>query len=172
MHWVGFAYYGWFACGAIFYEYSKSRSVPVLLLAIIIGALTAGLIGFSEYGIAEMAAFGAVICLFLISATSQMFQSARSNRVLVLFGFISYPLYLVHNNIVIGLTKLIHVSTPRLPDYLVPPIPIAVLTLVAFLVAKYAEPILRRGLKVTPLAIESLVNLRSLFSSSAIFPGS
>jgi peptidoglycan/LPS O-acetylase OafA/YrhL len=62
----------------------------------------------------------------------------------VFIGFISYPLYLVHDNIVVGLTQLLGQSDSHFQPWLYPTAPIALVICIAFAIAQYAEPNIRR----------------------------
>ena len=81
----------------------------------------------------------AVVMLFAGSLRSSNLQSILLNRALLYLGFISYPLYLIHCNIMIGTAQWIG---QRL-DFAAPLLPLAVIIGVSYLVAKYFEPAAR-----------------------------
>ena len=84
--------------------------------------------------------------LFIIPLVSIRFQSVLSSPILLFMGFISYPLYLLHQNIVTGLAIKLHGFYPELASPLYP-IPFIILVIVgAYLLAKL-EPKIRHILK-------------------------
>jgi peptidoglycan/LPS O-acetylase OafA/YrhL len=84
--------------------------------------------------------------IFALSLISIKMQSILESRVLCYFGFISYPLYLIHENAMISMIiKLGHLF-PSVPGYLYPIIPVIILTGTAYLVVKYAEPFVKKGI--------------------------
>ena len=87
---------------------------------------------------------GAVL-LFAAVQVVPMLQRLFALRPLLFVGFNSYPLYLVHNNLGIGIMRWIAAAQPQAP-------PIAAIAgaalatgLLAWAIATYAEPWLRPG---------------------------
>jgi peptidoglycan/LPS O-acetylase OafA/YrhL len=61
-------------------------------------------------------------------------------------GFVSYPLYLVHENMMVALTvKLGHIA-PGLPGWALPLLPMTWVIVVAWCIARFAEPALSRAI--------------------------
>jgi peptidoglycan/LPS O-acetylase OafA/YrhL len=90
-----------------------------------------------------------------------MVRKILSNQTLLFFGFVSYPLYLVHDTIMIALLRTVASHAPWLPTIAWPMLPIATVTGIAWLIAKFGEPSLRNFLKVlgglafnAPLSLE------------------
>jgi peptidoglycan/LPS O-acetylase OafA/YrhL len=138
---LSFNLIGWFASGAAFYVWSKDRSRNWFLLAIAIAIISATL----ARPLGRESALAAVMVAGLFAATlvSPMLQRLLGNPVLQFCAFISYPLYLIHENTMIALI----IKMGRHPPALLPPFlplpAIALLVGVAFLVARYAEPAMR-----------------------------
>lgn len=139
-------YFGWFAIGALLYlahtrknMYYLCGSLPLLPLSVI-----------ASVGYAPSAqAFGMCIyLLFVLTLFSQQVNRMFSGRYFVLIGFISYPLYLIHQNSMIALTIKTHRSFMLIPDMLTPVPAIALLAVVAYAIAKYGEPLLRKALQL------------------------
>jgi peptidoglycan/LPS O-acetylase OafA/YrhL len=78
--------------------------------------------------------------------TSGRLQRALGNRVLQFFGFVSYPLYLMHENFMIAVVSELGRLDIPVPGYIYPLIPVAVLCAVAYVVARYVEPHSRQWL--------------------------
>ncbi len=144
--WLGFIHFGWFASGAMFYRFSKDRSSVLFALAVAAGAVSAIT---AKYPLPEKLGLLFVVILFASAVLSLNIQRLLSSRILLFFGFISYPLYLVHNNILIGLMNLTASSMPSMPLILSPVIPLVVVVLVAWIIAKFGEPAFRSLREIT-----------------------
>jgi hypothetical protein len=70
------------------------------------------------------------------------------NKCWLFLGFISYPLYLIHENALIALTIKTHLYFPQLTDDLTPVPGVLIVLLVSYWIAAYGEPTLRRTLKL------------------------
>jgi peptidoglycan/LPS O-acetylase OafA/YrhL len=147
LDWLGIVHFGWFASGAIFYEYFRTRRRRHLFLAICSGCLAALDWKIYSFSTENRVALLFVVVFFALAVCSVHTQKALSIRALIFFGFISYPLYLVHDNIVVGLTQLLGRNIPGLSPYLYPVTPIVLVTAVAFVIARYLEPAIRRLLQ-------------------------
>ena len=88
-----------------------------------------------------------VAVLFAAALVSDSVQSVLSWKWLLIVGFASYPLYLLHENVMIATIIKLGVAAPSLPMFLYPILPIAVLTMLAWIVAAHLEPRLKRGLR-------------------------
>lgn len=134
---LDFKHFGWFAAGACLYKYHESKAATYLIASVFISIIaSAGAAALKpEATVYAIAISG----FFIASSISTSIQKWVSNRMLLWLGFISYPLYLIHENALIAsIIKLGHIEA--IPSILLPIIPIAALMLVAFLIAKYAEP--------------------------------
>ena len=81
----------------------------------------------------------AVVGTAVAAVISPWFQSKLASRFLIFFGFVSYPLYLLHNNIMIGLTKLLG-DVSSVPLFLLPILPITLIVATSWIIAYYIEP--------------------------------
>ena len=88
-----------------------------------------------------------IVFTFAFSMFNTTVQKVLSNKFLVFVGFISYPLYLVHENASISMINQIHDAYPTVPGYLLPILPTIVVTIVAWNIAKYLEPLTRKLIK-------------------------
>ena len=148
---LGLDYWFWFAGGAAYYMYRETGQaewVRLALCCILGGACVLVAVANHFHGM-DLAGGVVIGALFAVSMHSERLQAFLSNRLLQFLGFVSYPLYLLHENMLIA--SLIKVS-PRLPRDLFPLLPLLLLVPLAglaFLVARYAEPQLKRRLAQT-----------------------
>jgi peptidoglycan/LPS O-acetylase OafA/YrhL len=67
-----------------------------------------------------------------------------TTRALLFFGFISYPFYLMHENLLIAIVRKIGTTARPLPDFLIPAVPVAIIAALSYLLAKHLEPAVKR----------------------------
>jgi peptidoglycan/LPS O-acetylase OafA/YrhL len=142
---LSLSYFGWFVIGALLYKsYSnKDRyaTIGAMLLFLPAALQTEGLI------ILPLFACCLIFGIFYLTIFNAQFKRIFSNQAIVFFGFISYPLYLIHESLMISLTVKTHNEFPWL-SHLLTPIPgLAAIVLLSLLIAKYLEPLLRNGIK-------------------------
>jgi peptidoglycan/LPS O-acetylase OafA/YrhL len=155
-HYLNWGHYGWFAAGALFYQYYASKDMRYWYAAVVVALIAARCLG----GLPTKSMIYATIIVFTFafSMFKPSVQKVLSNKFLVFVGFISYPLYLVHENATISMINQIHDTYPTVPGYLLPIVPTIIVTVVAWIIAKYLEPLTRKYIKQA-LAFNS-VNLR------------
>jgi len=152
---TGMIYFGWFLSGMLAYEAFVHRKRWSLLRGLAVGilaALTVFLSTASVQGRTIHAEFPAifVVLLFYATVASATMQRLISNRVFVFIGFVSYPLYLLHESpMIAGIVKLGRIF-PSFPPLLLPILPIALLVALSWIVATYLEPALRS--RLAPIA--------------------
>jgi peptidoglycan/LPS O-acetylase OafA/YrhL len=144
---LGFDYWFWFAGGAAYYMYRQTGRTEWVRLALccFVGG-SCVLDAAHQYHWMDVAGGIAIGAFFAVSMHSEHVQAALRNRLLQFLGFVSYPLYLLHENMLVA--SLIKIA-PRLPRHFFPLLPLlllAPLAALAFLVARYAEPALKRRL--------------------------
>jgi peptidoglycan/LPS O-acetylase OafA/YrhL len=149
---AGGKYYGFFLFGALLYLYYCSRSNEYLMWAALASALAIG-----EFKGERLIPILLVLILFTLSVSSASFQRVLQNKVLILLGFVSYPLYLIHENLMVAMIIRLN-SWVMIPGYLLPILPITLVIFVAWLIAFYLEPWLRQKLII---ALNSQYPLRS-----------
>ena len=138
---LSFRHFAWFAAGAAFYVWSRSGSRAWFAGATAVAVATPAV----SWGL-QPATYAAmtVSALFALSAASASIQTVLGNRVLQFFGFISYPLYLLHQNILVAaVAKMGIAGLGIVPMYLYPMIALSGIALTAWLVARYGEPLVR-----------------------------
>jgi len=137
--------YGWFAAGALFYQYQTSKQLKYWLAGLVIALISArGLGGLLSK---SMIVATTLVLVFTFSMNSSVLQKMLSNKVLVFFGFISYPFYLIHEQAMISMIRQLHHANLGLPDFLLPYLPILLIIAVAWLIARYLEPATKSVIK-------------------------
>ena len=134
-------HFGWFAAGSMFYSYFQTKNNKWFSAGILMMVLSSLTVRLESVGFDLEIFVGALIisALFAMSFKSSLLQALLQSRVLVLFGFISYPLYLIHENAMTSMIiKMAHL-TPWLHPFLYPYLPIILLTIMAFFIAKNLE---------------------------------
>jgi peptidoglycan/LPS O-acetylase OafA/YrhL len=132
-------YFGWFTGGALSYLYFTSNKIRYLFFAILVSLLQ-----LYKY----QRSSGELVCAIIVMAVFFIpvyFEKARfvfSNSVLIFFGFISYPLYLIHENAMIGLMLKLNNNLSNIPNLLLPVIPLLILIIVSYVIVKIFEPFL------------------------------
>lgn len=135
------ANYGWFSSGAFLYLYYINKSKPNLIFSI-----TSGLISVLMFyeNIMNMIFIFFLFVLFVLAMCYEKIGNYFDNKLLVFYGFISYPLYLIHESAMIGLINKISKYTNSIPDILLPIIPVLFLSIISYFIADLIEPFTRK----------------------------
>ena len=156
LHYLDYRYYGWFVTGALLYEYHITKNRLFWFASILVGFVASRYL--DGFKILPMLVANSLIFIFAYSLISPALQRFLSSKFLLLMGFISYPFYLIHENAMISMIHQLHQHNGWIPNLLLPILPIFVITIVAWIIAKYLEPITRKLIK--QLLSYKLVNLR------------
>lgn len=144
LNYAGVKYYGWFLLGIYAYKFDYNRSLVniITLLGIaVVAAVT------TEIGNIEVTIFASLTTLlFILPLALVQVRALLANKLFLFFGYISYPLYLIHQNLVTGLAIKLHEGYPDLAPYLYPLPFIALVISISFVIAKI-EPVLKQGIK-------------------------
>jgi peptidoglycan/LPS O-acetylase OafA/YrhL len=103
----------------------------------------------SEWTIDAFAFSVALYLVFVAALFSDRVAAICASPMLVFGGFISYPLYLIHQNASVALTIKLHNYAPSMPGMLTPLPPMVAMVVLAYVIAKYGEPMIRRWLPTT-----------------------
>lgn len=145
LNWLDFKYCGWFASGALFYRFFMYKHKASFAIALFVALLSArnwgGLMS------STMVAFVVIIGIFACSMFSRHLQGMLSNKLLTFFGYISYPLYLIHENATISMIVQLHQAYEDINVYVLSLIPLTMMVIIAWIMAKYLEPEFKRWLK-------------------------
>ena len=144
---LGFEHYGWFLIGILAFKVfeENSRKDRVFLFVIAVAAICQTLTKNNSYSLSLIIALCITVALFLLPFISNNVQRLLSNRFLLFVGFISYPLYLIHQNTVTGLSIKLYEAAIELPAYLYPFPFILLCMALAYLIAK-SEPYIKRSM--------------------------
>ena len=138
---LSFRYFGWFASGAAFYIFSQNKSrrwFAVAFFAAIASSIADG--GFDWHRVLAASIIGLVFTAVILIRS---IQKILCNRVILFFGFISYPLYLLHENMMVSIIIKMGRNASDIPLFLLPLPATLLLSLAAFLVAKYLEQMVK-----------------------------
>ncbi len=142
---LSFNRFGWFASGSWAYLYFKSKNKKYIIYSFISGVLSILAFGLTSKGTLLAALF--ILLIFLSTVYFENLKRLFANRFLIFFGFISYPLYLIHDNAMIALIVKLNKHFPGIPDILLPVMPISLLVIVSYYIAKAIEPVVQKTLK-------------------------
>lgn len=144
----GFIHYAWFMVGCLIYERLHGRDKRYHYALTVLALL----INFSYYvknsGVVAVVPLLMVMLFFIASFYSRQIERWLSLRFFTAIGFVSYALYLIHENLMIAiLIKLNGYIKNETVMTMLPVVVVCVLYYVAWLISKYAEPALRNALK-------------------------
>jgi len=133
---------GWFVIGALLYQAYLTRSVRSLVASACILPFAA--VADSGKSVEIVVVCAALYGVFVAALFNTAAQRLFSSRFFLLWGFISYPLYLIHQNMTVALTIKTHKHFPELPGLLTPIPGLTAIVMISYLMARYGEPLLRR----------------------------
>jgi len=140
-----FEHFGWFAAGTASYYHHRTKQIKWLYLGIF-AALVSCLFYLSQSIDAFLGAIVIVTLFFTVNEIG-LLKKIMSNSIFLYFGFISYPLYLVHENMLVAITIQLHTLLPfrSTVEYLLPAF--ATVVFIAYIVARFIEPFAHRKIK-------------------------
>jgi peptidoglycan/LPS O-acetylase OafA/YrhL len=153
IYWTNYAlkrtsaeHFGWFTFGAAFYLYMCDRSRRTLSAAIVSAVVAVAF--FDGSHLVEKIPPALMIILFAASMMNEKVQRLLQHKAWLILGLASYPLYLIHENAVVSMTVQLGRLCPSIPAALLPLGPIILLTCIAWTIATYFEPTLRRTIRL------------------------
>ncbi|AWG22207.1 hypothetical protein FFWV33_12120 [Flavobacterium faecale] len=141
-----FIYFGYFAVGALAYIYYSTKQKSFLYSALLLSIIVAA-IEILKHKSFDFYLITFVLCIFALFFSPIYFTNLKlvtSNKLFHFFGFVSYPLYLIHENAMIALIIKFNNITSHIPHLLLPLLPIVILAFISYLIAKYVEPFIRK----------------------------
>ncbi len=141
----GFQYFGWFGIGIYTYKFHQSGGFSNISILIFLTTSNLFLsLKNNSNPYLGFAMVALIACWFapFFSATARKFFEWK---ILLFFGYISYPLYLIHQNIVTGLAIKIYNFQADIPAPILPIFSLLPVLSISFLIAK-SEPKLRKKL--------------------------
>lgn len=144
LNFIGIKYYGWFILGIIAYKYNLNKTkinAYLLFVVIILAALSSSFEDSRNFFPALLTASIFVAPLFFNKV-----KELLSSQKLLFVGYISYPLFLIHQNIVTGMAIQLHAIYPNLPTFVYPIPFILIVFLISNIIANI-EPKFKKILK-------------------------
>jgi peptidoglycan/LPS O-acetylase OafA/YrhL len=138
---LGAVHFGWFAIGIYTYIYLQKKQLKIMFLLLVL--CCTNVLHSTKYNF-NPALIIILILLILIWFRPIIYLSFRrflSSRILLFFGFISYPLYLLHQNFVTGMVIKFYNLGVDIPNFLFPLFFLIPTILVSFLISK-SEPLI------------------------------
>ena len=152
IYWTNFAlkrtsaeHFGWFAAGALLFQYYQKRAHGILLCAT--GAAAISILVFNGSHLSEKVPVALMALLFFTAILNDSVQRVLRAKVFLFLGFVSYPLYLIHEDAVVSLIAQLGRAAPWMPSILLPALPMVGLVAIAWAVSAKGEPLLRDLLK-------------------------
>lgn len=141
-HQLSFGYFGWFASGAAFYMYVSTSEKKWLFSGIFMALVSSVLVRNNIYTSSTIVAV--IISLFFAASVYfERVQMMLGNRILLFLGFVSYPLYLLHENMMVSMIVKLGNHFPQSLQFALPLIPVLLISGLAYIIAKYLEPPLK-----------------------------
>ena len=132
----------WFTAGGFAFLYSKGKKISDLWISIAITFMGC-LWYYYNVNLQTFMAMSLIAAIFLFTVYSERLKVLFSFKPLLLVGFVSYPFYLIHENALIALTIKLGRFFPNIPDFIMPLIPATFLFGIAYIIARYIEPLIR-----------------------------
>jgi len=148
-------HFGWFCIGALLYLQSTEGGKKYISGAIALLPFALSMTGGKNAG---TFIFGSLlVLLFYFSLTIPILKKILGHQSLRFWGFISYPLYLTHENAMVSLTIKTHDAFKWIPDMLSPAPGLITIVLLAYVIARYGEPAVKHNL----IFIQKYLNYKS-----------
>lgn len=135
-----FRYFCWFASGSLAYLYFISQRNRYLFFSILINLIE---VYKSRSDLKLILFYIFILLVFYLPIYFEKIRFLLSNRMFLFFGFVSYPLYLIHENAMISLICKIS-KVFQLPHILQPIIPILLLIFMSYFISKTLEPFISK----------------------------
>ncbi|MDQ1160413.1 peptidoglycan/LPS O-acetylase OafA/YrhL [Chryseobacterium sp. SORGH_AS 447] len=141
-----FIHFGWFAAGALAYIYFYNREKKYLWMIVV--TMACSLLYVIKFQDPIMLVYLVVLSLiFYFALFHKSFGAIFSTRFFKFVGFISYPLYLLHENMLVALIIKLNHHFSQIPYFLLPVISCIFIGGLASIVAYILEPAFQKGLK-------------------------
>ena len=151
---LSFERFGWFTAGACLYRFVTDQQSRWAWFSLAITLVCSAFLRLGQWDV--YAAMVGISCLFIASTFFKPLQKLLANRFLVWMGFISYPIYLMHENMMIATIIKLHKWGLDLPRFIYPALAVAPIAGLAYVVAKWIEPAITQKLKPWVLPKKSI----------------
>lgn len=150
-HLLSFEYFGWFSAGAAFYIAQKESSSIWFYAGICISIVSSVILGLQKDSFAVFSAIIILSLFFAMSLKSSVIQSILSHRFLVFLGFVSYPLYLLHENMMLAITIKFSHLVPVEVSFILPIVAVSFIATISYIVVMYIEKPVKQLLSLEKL---------------------
>lgn len=145
---LGFKYFGWFAAGASYYMFVKEDNKIWFLFGAIICLISSIILAVEAKSFSTFIAIAMISLFFSTSLISNKLQQLISNRFLLALGFVSYPLYLLHENMMIAIIIKANYILPSYLSITLPFLAIGLIFMLAYFIAKKIERPLKKAIEL------------------------
>jgi len=144
---IGTQHFGWFLSGAAFYLATKEGKNSLHSYGLLWGVISSIIWGaynpldysFNANPIVVIYSLS-VLVIFWLPIHIESMGRILSAKGLLFLGYISYPLYLTHENMMVSLIKQLSELELGIPPILLPVAPIIIVGYLAYFITKYVEP--------------------------------
>lgn len=144
---LSFEYFGWFSAGSAFYLAKKNNDSRWYIFALLTCLVSSVILAYRGESIALFIAIITLSLFFTISLVNPFVQRVLSTKFLLFFGFISYPLYLLHENLMVALILKFEWLVPSRLSSILPIMAVGFIGLLSFFIAKKGEKPIKQFLK-------------------------
>lgn len=134
---LSFEYFGWFASGSCFYLFHKYEQRSWFFYGVIMAVISSVTLYIENYN--TMISALLISLFFACSFVFPFIQKILSFRLLIFIGFISYPFYLLHENMIISLSIELPETFVSMPLIIAPMIAIVFIIFLSYIISKYME---------------------------------
>ena len=138
------AHFGWFAAGAGFYVFTTTQNCKWFYGSVAVALMCAALV--QDKSVQAAVAASAISLFFGFSLISPLLQRLLNSRFFLGFGYISYPLYLIHESAMVASISMLSESFPQVPHVLLPVLPFLGVVFLACVITAAVEKPLRSAL--------------------------
>jgi peptidoglycan/LPS O-acetylase OafA/YrhL len=142
---LGAQYFGWFAIGIYTYIYIQEKKVQDKLILFILSLTNILLFNKDSFNPTLILMLTILMLVWFGPFIYPSYRRFLESKIVLFFGFISYPLYLLHQNLITGMTIEFYNLGLRLPGFLFPVTFLIPIIFVSFSIAKL-EPMIRNVL--------------------------
>lgn len=159
--WTSAEYFGWFAAGALYYRFFQTRTTWLFIVASILVVPAAFTTHQTTMSLSMPTVMAALLIgtFFALSVYGEWLRPILRSRLLLFIGYISYPLYLVHENIMVQLTLTLAKVATWMPLGVLPVLPILAVIGLGWLIARYCEPKLAAMIKPAYLRVRTILRI-------------
>ena len=146
---IGAGNFGWFSAGALMYLYAKEKRFFYFSLSLLLAffsSVSTGMFSSSFDFFMSTAYCFLIFVVFALPFLVPLVQRLFENSVLVYLGYVSYPLYLIHQNAMLSMIKMLHSAFDFLPGWFLPVPPLIFLLLFADLISRFGERFIKKYL--------------------------